>query len=50
MPLLSEQVPVFRPLPDSRIPENGLTDIFQTLLLNMAFPICTPAAFIRLKP
>ena len=23
---------------------------FQTLLLNMAFPICTPAAFIRLKP
>ena len=29
---------------------SGLTDIFQTLLLNMAFPICTPAAFIRLKP
>lgn len=44
------QVQVFRPLPDSPIPENGLTDIFQTLLLNMAFPICTPAAFIRLKP
>ena len=23
---------------------------FQTLLLNMAFLICTPAAFIRLRP
>ena len=44
------EVQVFRPLPDSPIPENDLTDIFQTLLLNMAFLICTPAAFIRLRP
>ena len=50
MPLSSGQVQVFRPLPDSPIPENDLTDIFQTLLLNMAFLICTPAAFIRLRP
>lgn len=50
MPLSSGLVQVYRPLPDSPIPENGLTGIFQTLLLNMAFPICTPAAFIRLKP
>ncbi len=39
----------FRPLPDSRIPGSGLPDTFPILLLNMAFPICTLAAFIHLK-
>lgn len=49
MPSSSGQVQVFRPLPDSRIPGSGLPDTFPILLLNMAFPICTLAAFIHLK-